>query len=128
MQKTFDEWTKRKIEIDGSIERSLYHRREVWWCTLGANIGFEQDGTGTGYQRPVLVIRGFSAFVCLVVPLTTSLKNNKYHVSAGVVDGKQAFAIISQLRLIDTKRLAEKIGYIAVKDFESIRKAVRDLI
>ena len=128
MQKTFDEWNKRKKEVDNLIVRSLYHRREVWWCTLGTNIGFEQDGTGTGYQRPVLVIRGFSASVCLVVPLTTSLKDNKYHISAGVVDGKQAFVIISQIRLIDTKRLAEKIGYISIADFETIRKAVRDLI
>jgi mRNA-degrading endonuclease toxin of MazEF toxin-antitoxin module len=91
------------------------------------NVGFEQDGTGTGFERPVLIIRGFSAEVCLALPLTTSLKENPYHVSAGIVAGRQAYAIISQIRLIDTRRLVEKIGFIDKIDFTHIRKAVRDL-
>lgn len=36
--------------------------------------------------------------------------------------------IISQIRLIDTKRLINKIGYIESALFEDIRKAVKDLL
>ncbi|MEK7060191.1 MAG: hypothetical protein AAB970_01050, partial [Patescibacteria group bacterium] len=43
----------------------------------------------------------FSRHVCLVVPLTTSPKKNPYHISVGIVEGEEAFAIISQVRLID---------------------------
>ena len=57
-----------------------------------------------------MVLRGFSRAVCLIVPLTTSTKENKYHVSIGEVDNKPAVAIISQARLIDTRRFIDKIG------------------
>ena len=62
------------------------------------------------------------------MPLTTSEKKNPYHVSLGKVGGKNAFAIISQIRLIDTKRLINKIGFVGHKVFEKIRKAAKDLL
>ena len=92
------------------------------------NVGFEQDGTGVDNERPVLILKGFSKQVCLVMPLTTSEKKNPYHASLGKVDGRNAFAIISQIRLIDTKRLINKIGFVEQKIFEKIRKAAKDLL
>jgi len=38
------------------------------------------------------------------------------------------FAIISQLRLIDTKRLTVKIMMLNMKKFNEIRKAVKDIL
>lgn len=35
----------------------LFYEREIWWCSLGVNIGFEQDGTNDLFERPVLVIK-----------------------------------------------------------------------
>ena len=101
MQKDFDSWNKNKKRIHAENENKLYHEREVWWCSLGVNVGFEQDGTGVDNERPVLILKGFSKQVCLVMPLTTSEKKNPYHASLGKVDGRNAFAIISQIRLID---------------------------
>ncbi|MDE2116942.1 MAG: type II toxin-antitoxin system PemK/MazF family toxin [Patescibacteria group bacterium] len=74
MNKDFDQWNMKKKRIHELGASMLYHARDVWWCNLGANIGFEQDGTGAGYARPVLILKGFNAFVCLVIPLTTSRK------------------------------------------------------
>lgn len=128
MQKNFDIWNKNKKQIHTKNENKFYHEREVWWCSLGVNVGFEQDGTGSESERPVLILKGFSKQVCLVVPLTTSKKKNPYHFSLGKVDGRSAFAIISQIRLIDTKRLINKIGFIEHKIFEKIRKAAKDLL
>lgn len=128
MQKDFDLWNVRKKDIDEHNLRRLYHKREVWWCSLGVNVGFEQDGAGATKERPVLILKGFSKEVCLVLPLTTSKKKNPYHVSLGGVGGRESFAIISQLRLIDTKRLINKIGVVEKKLFEEIRKVVKDLL
>ena len=126
--KDFDSWNTQKKEVHNNGENKLYHSRDIWWCTLGTNIGFEQDGSGEERQRPVLILRGFSKHVCMVIPLTTSQKKNPYHKSVGFVDGKEAFAIISQIRLIDTKRLVNKIMRINSETFEEIRKTVKDLI
>ena len=98
----------------------------MWWCSLGVNVGFEQDGTGNPAQRPILKLKGFSKHVCLAVPLTTATKKNPYHISLGIIGGKEAFVITSQIRLIDTKRLINKIGFIDRDIFETIRKAVRE--
>ena len=95
---------------------------------MGVNVGYEQDGTGTEHGRPVVVLRGFSRQVCLVVPLSRSQKDNKYYVNAGTVDGKAASAIISQIRLVDTKRFVNRIGIMDIERFDAIRKAVRGLL
>src|SRR3989344_5721233 len=128
MQKDFDGWNEQKKAIDASDYKPLYHAREIRWCRLGINVGFEQDGTGEGRARPVLVMKAFSRYVCLIVPLTTSAKQNPYHVSVGKVEGRVAFAIISQLRLVDTKRLDPKIQTLDKQTFETIRKAVKDML
>ena len=126
--KDFDKWNIQKKTIHNSGTSKFYRVRELWWCNLGVNIGFEQDGTGDYNRRPVLVIKGFSREVCLIVPLTTSQKNNKYYLKIGMVNKKEASAIISQIRLIDTKRLIRKIGDLNKNKFEETKKAVRNLI
>lgn len=128
MQKDFDRWNENKKRIHAETSGKLYHKREVWWCSLGLNVGFEQDGVGPQGQRPVLILKGFSKDVCLIIPLTTSLKQNPYHVALGDVGGKEAFAIISQIRLVDTRRLINKIGYIGKDAFEHIRKTAKDIL
>lgn len=128
MKKDFDTWNEEKKRIHERGIDKLYHAREIWWCSLGVNVGFEQDGTGEESQRPVLIVRGFSKQVCLAVPLTTSTKKNPYHIAIGEVDGKPAFVIISQMRLIDTKRLVNKVGVVGAVLFEHIRKSVKALL
>ncbi len=129
MQKDFDGWNriKKKTNEDDTYS-PLYHERQIRWCRLGANIGFEQDGTGEDFSRPVLILKGFSRNVCIVIPLTTATKENEYRVSVGAVDGTKAVAIISQIRLIDTKRLDKQITTLDKKTFLRIRKAVKDLL
>lgn len=127
MQKDFDNWNKRKKEID-TTESNFYHEREIRWCSLGVNIGFEQDGTSKTYRRPVLILKGFSRHVCLIVPLTTSKKKNPYHMAVGIIEGEEAFAILSQIRLIDTKRLHDRLIVLDKGKFDEIRKAIKGLI
>jgi mRNA interferase MazF len=129
MQKDFNGWNeiKKKIhEVDEYLP--LYHERQIRWCRLGANVGFEQDGTGEDFSRPILILRGLSRHVCIVIPLTTSTKKNKYHIPIGVIGGRDAAVIISQIRLIDTKRLDQHIATIGKKSFEDIQKAVKDVL
>jgi mRNA interferase MazF len=127
--KDFDRWNDEKKRTDANKEYfPLYHEREVHWCRLGVNVGFEQDGTGEGFSRPVLVLKGFSRRVCLVVPLSTSKKRNQYYIPVGDIEGKSAAAIISQIRLVDTRRLDKHIATVPVDVFEDIRKAVKGIL
>ena len=127
--KKFDEWNKKKKTVDNLDEYlPFYHERQIRWCCLGVNIGDEQDGAGNGFSRPVLILKGFSRNTCLIVPLTTSVKKDKYRISIGIVGKRPASVIISQIRLIDTKRLNKRIATLDKKKFENILKAVKDML
>ena len=60
MEKDFDRWNINKKRLHSQNVLHFYHEREIWWCSLGVNIGFEQDGTGKNFDRPVIVVRGFN--------------------------------------------------------------------
>jgi mRNA interferase MazF len=126
--KDFDAWNKEKKRIQNTEANKMYHEREIWWLSLGLNVGFEQDGTSTEYHRPALILKGFSKSVCLIVPLTTSQKKNPYHVDLGLVDGRQSYAIISQIRLVDTRRFVNKVGMLDKCMFDNVKSAVKAML
>lgn len=126
--KDFNSWNENKKCIHTENLNKLYHAREIWWCSLGLNIGFEHDGTGAEYQRPVLILKGLSSQTCLAVPLTSSLNKHKLRIPIGNVEGKEASAILSQMRVIDTKRLINKVGFANIEAFELTRKAAKDML
>ena len=127
MIKDFDEWNKVKKNVNAYNNRRYYKAREIWWCKLGINIGFEQDGTGKEFDRPVLVIKRFNKDISIVAPLTTSNKNNKYYISIGKIGGKNAKVIISQIKLIDTKRFYKREAILDKETFNLIKKTIRNM-
>lgn len=102
MKKDFDKWNERKKQTH-SEEPRLYTVREIWWCRLGANVGDEQDGSGKWFLRPIIILRGFSANTCLIVPLTTSPRKHPLRIPVGKIQGEEASALLSQVRVIDTR-------------------------
>ncbi len=127
MEKDFDSWNKVKKETNAEPSR-FYTVREIWWCRLGVNIGTEQDGHGERFLRPALILRGFGPEACLIVPLTTSSREHSLRLPIGKVDGREARANLSQLRVIDTRRLVEKIGFLNQDIFEAVRKTAKGLL
>jgi len=124
----FNKWNRIKKYFNFHSKNKKYHAGDIWWCCLGQNIGSEQNGSGEHFERPVLVIKGFNKEVCLVVPLTTKGKDNKFYFKLGKVDKKEAFAVLSQIRLIDTKRFINQIGFLRSKQLNEIKRAIRKLI
>jgi mRNA interferase MazF len=113
MKKDFWRWHTKKVQINETEGRALFQEREVWWCALGTNIGFEQDGSSEQFTRPVIVLSKFNLDTCLVVPLTARPKKGKYYFSVGAVSGREAVAVLSQIRFVDRKRLVVKIAFIS---------------
>ncbi|PID34747.1 MAG: hypothetical protein CR971_01625 [candidate division SR1 bacterium] len=40
-----------------SGKKTFINMREIWYVSLGNNIGYEEDGKGNDYKRPVLVLK-----------------------------------------------------------------------
>ena len=74
MKKDYTKWHKIKTDINNAEKRVFFHEREIWFCYVGANVGFEQDGNKEEYLRPVLVVRKFNNEVFWGIPLTKSEK------------------------------------------------------
>lgn len=111
MAKEFDRWNKRKKKVNAREEEVRFHEREVWWCSLGVNVGSEQDGINENFERPVVVVRNFNGRVLWIVPLTRTIKrHNLYYFPLQRDENGDSAAVVSQLRLIDSKRLIRKIG------------------
>jgi mRNA interferase MazF len=85
MQKDFWRWHAKKEVLNNGEGTAFFHEREVWWCALGTNIGFEQDGSGDLFTRPVVIISKFNLDACLVVPLTAKPKKGKYPQLSGQI-------------------------------------------
>lgn len=125
--KDFNSWNRKKGAIHNNNENKLYHTRELWWCSLGVNIGSEQDGSGENYDRPVLILKGLSKQTCIILPLTSSPEKHKMRILIGKVQNKEASVIISQIRVVDTKRLVYKIGFLDKNIFTNITKTIKNL-
>jgi len=123
--KDFDNWNKFKKELHTNGNPSYAHEREIWWCSLGINVGSEQDGTGINFDRPVLVVKGFNQNIFFGVALTGQKREGKYYFYIGKTDGRDSSAILSQVRLIDAKRLVRKMGTIDEATFLELKKALR---
>jgi mRNA interferase MazF len=124
MQKDFDRWNSIKKATDAAEEdaRLFYREGEIWWVRLGKNVGYELDGKSSEFTRPVIVLKKYNQYSFLALPLTTAQKPNPYRLPIGIVGGKQAFATLSQLRNIDSKRLVMKITHIEQDALEVIKK------
>ncbi len=105
----------------------MFKEREVWWCSLGANIGDEQDGKGRSFTRPVLVLRKFNRNVFIGIPLSTKVKDNQFYHRVTFNNIEQSL-VLSQLRLMDAKRFRDKMGDIPSHEIEKIKEKLRKLI
>jgi len=127
MTKDFQQWHTKKEFLHKEKIRPFFHEGEVWFCSLGANVGFEQDGRGVDFLRPILVVKKFNQELCWGLPLTRSQKQGQYYFSFPL-NGQISTAILSQLRLIDGKRLQYRIGDVVADDFGIIRKRLAQLL
>lgn len=130
VEKTFDGWNKVKKATHTRTDAGelFFYEREVWWCRLGVNVGFEQDGKGEHFQRPVVILKKLNQCDMFAVPLTTNIKKNQYFIPFVGPDGVKRAAITSQLRRLDVKRLTEKMFTVDESSFLHIKKAVNALL
>ena len=124
----FDQWNDLKKITHENTSQVFFHHREVWFLRMGKNVGFEQGGKGKEFERPVIVLKKFNQDIFLCVPLASQDKNGKYYFEVPPIRGIKNLAIISQIRLIDKRRLQEKIGVVPKDVFLELKKIITEMI
>jgi mRNA-degrading endonuclease toxin of MazEF toxin-antitoxin module len=121
--KKFDEWSQQKKKIDTHETKDLLYvkEREVWWISVGVNVGAEIDGKNELFERPVLIFRKVGREQFYGLPLTSKEKTGAFYrlVHYGESAGNVS---LSQLRVFSTKRLIRKIDVINEAEFEDLQK------
>ncbi len=133
MKKDYRKWHQRKSEVNDIITRPFFHEREIWFCTLGVNVGFEQDGAGKDFLRPVVIVRKFNNEIFWAIPLTKLKKriskNAEYYYFRFSFKARAiSAAILSQIRLVDARRLYYLVGEMSVTDFTEMKKRLKALL
>lgn len=128
MNKNFDAWNNQKKNIEDSGRDCLvYKEGEIWWCSLGVNIGDEEDGKNQSYERPVLIVKKFNARISWVLPMTSKCKEGKYYYSIAY-KGVFYTVILSQLRLASMKRFRRKIRRISSGQLQYVKELLAKLL
>lgn len=120
-------WHKVKSKIQLSKKEPYFIEREVWWLSLGVNIGYEEDGKNEKFERPVLILKKFNQYLILVVPLSSKIKNNKYYFEL-ILNGEFISALLFQFRIVSSKRLIRRIGIVDLDYFEKIKNKIKNII
>ncbi len=125
-QKDFDGWNRIKKKLNASEYEFMFHNGEIWWCSVGVNIGSEQDGKGELFRRPVLVFSKINGHLFYGIPFTRTRQRNENWTEEVIVDGETTYALLNQIERYSAKRLNEPIGLVSEKIFYNIVDKVRE--
>jgi len=125
IEKDFFGWTKLKSRIHyfNDEDRVYFKTREIWWASLGINIGKEQDGKNKRFERPVLILRKVNRYTLIVVPLSSKIKDETHRYKI-IFNSQSRSVLIFQVRLISSKRLNRKIGSLDSSTFQAVKSKI----
>ena len=125
MDQEYDNWNKQK-KIFAEANRVYFHKGDVWYASIGKNIGDEEDGKNKNFERPVLITRKFNNSIFIGVPLTSQDKKGKYYHK--LISFSGSTALLSQVRLFDAKRLLRYIGKVENNELKEIKLKIGEIV
>lgn len=120
--KDFDSWNEVKKELNRRMQIPKFYAGDIWWCSIGINIDCEEDGKNESFDRPVLVFRKLARNKFYGIPLSTQPQRFENYMHAFKFDGKDAYVLLDQMRVMSANRLREYGHYkISKKNYAIIK-------
>ena len=126
--KDFSSWHKIELRIEKRTGFPYFNEREIWFCSIGTNVGREQDGKGAEFWRPVLIVKKYNKEFFTAVPLTTKFKKGNHYFDLTRESNFKGYVILSQIRSFSSKRLANRIDIISEDVFIKMKLAASEYI
>jgi len=127
MLKQFLEWIGLKEQLHIATHKPPFFREgELWWCHVGENVGNEINGKGERFTRPVYIFKKYDKYSLLGLPLTTKEKDGSWYVRIAF-KGKPQTVVLAQGRVLDYRRLKEKLGEVGKSESGEITRAYAKL-
>ncbi len=121
-EQEFDKWNKQKksLHLKPDLVKFYPHKRQVWMAVYGKNIGYEQNGAGDNFFRPILVIKKFNNKMFWIVPLSSKQKQIDFYYNFLDLNDIPAAIILAQLKLVSIKRFYRLMYTLDKQKFEKI--------
>lgn len=126
--KNFDKWNEVKKRTEQKEETAIFKEREIYWANIGENIGYEQNGKGEDFMRPLLIFRKYSNKLFCGIPLSTTIRDGSFFFNFKFSRDKESSALLVQAKTFDGKRLDRKIGMIDKDNFKLLEQKMRELM
>lgn len=128
--KDFDSWNelKKKIDVEENTPDRFPKEGEVWMSSLGKNIGYEQNGSGDNFSRPILIVKKFNNHMFWIIPLSTKQKDFDFYFNYTDPNDQEVSAILAQMKLLSVKRLKRKLYDIPNKLFDEMRQKLKSFL
>ena len=121
-------WNNLKQITQDNNKKVYFKERDIFWLKVGENIGYEQNGKGDKFQRPVLVLKRYTNDMFLGIPLSTTPRDGSFFFQFSFIEDKISTALLVQLRLFSSKRFIKKLGKINIDDFKDLKQKLYKLI
>lgn len=119
MIKRFLEWIEMKEKLHNKkYNPPMVSEGDIWWASVGDNIGNEMNGKGKKFIRPVYIYHKLSHESFVIIPMTTGIKEGSWYVNISHNENISALCV-HQIRNIDYRRLRDKLG--EVEDLDKLR-------
>jgi len=128
MDDKFDKWNEVKKRTNKKSQVVGFKTRDIFNIKMGFNVGFEQNGKGQDFIRPVLIYKKLTKDMFIGIPLTKTNRNGSFFYRFTFIDDVVSTAILVQSRLYSSKRLLNKIGKININDFKQLKEKYLKLL
>ena len=128
--KEYDLWNKLKKAIQSEIDSPDYFPQEgeVWMSAIGKNIGYEQNGSGDNFSRPLLVVKRFNNHMFWCIPLSTKQKKFDFYFNFTDPNNEKVSVILAQMKLVSVKRLKRKLYAIPQNILMEIKEKLKKFL
>src|ERR1700680_3090772 len=104
--KRFLAWIGLKEKLHKTEDKPpLVSEGDIWWASVGENVGSEINGKSDLFSRPVVIFKKLSHGFYFVVPTTTQERKGSWFVAFRQQE-KTMVARLHQARPIDYRRLS----------------------
>ena len=127
--KEFNGWNvkKQEIHVSDRTQKIYFKQGQIWWCSLGQNIGSESFGKGEYFRRPILILKKLSADLCIALPLTSKEKNGTWFIDI-TLQGEKKWVMLYQIRVLHKKRFSLKVGELDSTHFQRVKEKLEQLL
>jgi hypothetical protein len=122
-----DNWNNLKKELaNKKLDNFKFYERDIFFISIGQNVGYEQYGKGREFLRPVIVLKKLSKYSFIGIPLTSKEKIGKFYFKF-YFKNIDNYALLNQIRVFDIRRNKYFYGRVSSNTFDKIKQKFLDL-